>query len=189
MVIAVLTVEYHLHGNDSLKGKRRVANSLKQKVRNTFNVAIAEYGTEDSLTRSLDINIKGYFHCAQQAALKMMRKKSGVIVNISSVSSIMAIPGQSVYSATKGAVNALTATLAKELAPYGIRVNAVAPGFVETEMLDHIPAEQKEGYLKAVPMGRFAAPSEVADAVCTLCQPELSYLTGQTLVLDGGLSL
>lgn len=145
--------------------------------------------TEESLTRSLDINIKGYFHCAQQAALKMMRKKSGVIVNISSVSSIMAIPGQSVYSATKGAVNALTATLAKELAPYGIRVNAVAPGFVETEMLDHIPAEQKEGYFKAVPMGRFAAPSEVADAVCTLCQPELSYLTGQTLVLDGGLSL
>lgn len=145
--------------------------------------------TEDSLTRSLDINIKGYFHCAQQAALKMMRKKSGIIVNVSSVSSIMAIPGQSVYSATKGAVNALTATLAKELAPYGIRVNAVAPGFVETEMLDHIPAEQKEAYLKAVPMGRFAAPSEVADAVCTLCQPELSYLTGQTLVLDGGLSL
>ena len=100
--------------------------------------------TEDSLTRSLDINIKGYFHCAQQAALKMMRKKSGVIVNISSVSSIMAIPGQSVYSATKGAVNALTATLAKELAPYGIRVNAVAPGFVETEMLDHIPAEDRK---------------------------------------------
>ena len=86
--------------------------------------------TEDSLTRSLDINIKGYFHCAQQAALQMFKKKSGVIVNISSVSSVLAIPGQSVYSATKGAVNALTATLAKELAPYGIRVNAVAPGFV-----------------------------------------------------------
>ncbi len=145
--------------------------------------------TEDSLNRSLDINIKGYFHCAQQAALKMMRKKSGIIVNVSSVSSVMAIPGQSVYSATKGAVNALTATLAKELAPYGIRVNAVAPGFVETEMLDHIPQEQKEAYLKAVPMGRFATPQEVADAVCTLCRPELSYLTGQTLILDGGLSL
>ena len=145
--------------------------------------------TEDTLSRSLDINIKGYFHCAQQAALKMMRKKSGIIVNVSSVSSVMAIPGQSVYSATKGAVNALTATLAKELAPYGIRVNAVAPGFVETEMLDHIPQEQKEAYLKAVPMGRFATPQEVADAVCTLCRPELSYLTGQTLILDGGLSL
>ena len=145
--------------------------------------------TEDSLTRSLDINIKGYFHCAQQAALKMFKKKSGVIVNISSVSSVLAIPGQSVYSATKGAVNALTATLAKELAPYGIRVNAVAPGFVETEMLDHIPQEQREGYLKSVPMGRFAKPEEIGDAVCTLCDPTLSYLTGQTLILDGGLSL
>ena len=92
-------------------------------------------------------------------------------------------------SATKGAVNALTATLAKELAPYGIRVNAVAPGFVETEMLDHIPQEQREGYLKSVPMGRFAKPEEVGDAVCTLCDPTLSYLTGQTLILDGGLSL
>lgn len=143
--------------------------------------------TEESLERSLDINIKGYFHCAQQAALKMMRKKSGVIINISSVSAVLAIAGQSVYSATKGAVNAMTATLAKELAPYGIRVNAVAPGFVETQMLDHIPEEQKEVYLKAVPMGRFATVQEVADAVCALC--ELPYLTGQTLILDGGLSL
>lgn len=143
--------------------------------------------TEDSLCRSLDINIKGYFHCAQQAALKMLKKKSGVIINISSVSSVVAIPGQSVYSATKGAVNALTATLAKELAPYGIRVNGVAPGFVQTEMLNHIPAEQKEAHLKAVPLGRFADPSEVADTVCALC--DLSYVTGQTLILDGGLSL
>ena len=137
---------------------------------------------EDSLTRSLDINIKGYFHCAQQAALKMFKKKSGVIVNISSVSSVLAIPGQSVYSATKGAVNALTATLAKELAPCGIRVNAVAPGFVETEMLDHIPQEQREGYLKSVPMGRFAKPEEVGDAVCTLCDPTLSYLDRKSVV-------
>ena len=63
------------------------------------------------------------------------------------------------------------------------------PGFVETEMLDHIPQEQREGYLKSVPMGRFAKPEEVGDAVCTLCDPTLSYLTGQTLILDGGLSL
>lgn len=145
--------------------------------------------TPETLDRCMDLNVKGYLYCAQQAVLKMFRKKSGVIINMSSVSGILALPGQCVYSATKGAVNSMTQTMAKELAPYGIRVNAVAPGFVETEMLDHIPAEQKEGYLKAVPMGRFAAPSEVADAVCTLCQPELSYLTGQTLVLDGGLSL
>ena len=97
---------------------------------------------EDSLTRSLDINIKGYFHCAQQAALKMMSKKQGVIINVSSVSSILAVDGQGVYSATKGAVNSMTAALAKELAPRGIRVNAVAPGFIETEMLDAIPEDK-----------------------------------------------
>ena len=109
-----------------------------------------------------------------------------MIVNISSVSSVLAIPGQSVYSATKGAVNALTATLAKELAPYGIRVNAVAPGFVETEMLDHIPQEQREGYLKSVPMGPLCQAGGGRRRVCTLCDPTLSYLTGQTLILDGG---
>ena len=143
----------------------------------------------ETLDRCMELNVKGYFYCAQQAVLKMFRKKSGVVVNISSVSGSFALPGQSVYSATKGAVNAMTRTMAKELAPYGIRVNAVAPGFVETEMLDHIPQEQREGYLKSVPMGRFAKPEEVGDAVCTLCDPTLSYLTGQTLILDGGLSL
>ena len=81
---------------------------------------------EDSLTRSLDINIKGYFHCAQQAALKMLSKRSGKIINISSVSSVLAVEGQAVYSATKGAVNSMTAVMAKELAPKGITVNAVA---------------------------------------------------------------
>ena len=144
---------------------------------------------EEDFDAVLDVNLKGAFHFIRSLYTGFLRQRSGRIVNISSVSSVLAIPGQSVYSATKGAVNALTATLAKELAPYGIRVNAVAPGFVETEMLDHIPQEQREGYLKSVPMGRFAKPEEVGDAVCTLCDPTLSYLTGQTLILDGGLSL
>ena len=120
---------------------------------------------EDSLARSLDINIKGYFHCAQQAALKMMSKKQGVIINVSSVSSVLAVEGQGVYSATKGAVNSMTATLAKELAPRGIRVNAVAPGFIETEMLDAIPEDKKEEYLKAIPMHRLGKASEVSEAI------------------------
>ena len=93
------------------------------------------------------------------------------------------------YPTSKFAVNGMVQSLSRELAPMGIRVNAVAPGFVETEMLDHIPQEQREGYLKSVPMGRFAKPEEIGDAVCTLCDPTLSYLTGQTLILDGGLSL
>ncbi len=144
---------------------------------------------EDSLSRSLDINIRGYFHCAQQAALKMMSRKQGQIINISSVSSVLAVEGQGVYSATKGAVNSMTATLAKELAPRGIRVNAVAPGFIETEMIDAIPADKKEEYLKAVPMHRFGTAGDVANVVAALCSDAFSYMTGQVIVLDGGLSL
>lgn len=144
---------------------------------------------EDSLSRSLDINIKGYFHCAQQAALKMMSKKRGRIINISSVSSVLAVEGQGVYSATKGAVNSMTATLAKELAPRGITVNAVAPGFIETEMMDAIPEDKKAEYIKAVPMGKFGSASDVANMVAALCSEAFDYVTGQVVVLDGGLSL
>ena len=144
---------------------------------------------EDSLSRSLDINIKGYFHCAQAAALKMMSKKHGKIINVSSVSSILAVEGQGVYSATKGAVNSMTATLAKELAPRGITVNAVAPGFIETEMMDAIPEEKKSEYIKAIPMGHFGNAEDVANVVATLASPAFDYVTGQVIVLDGGLSL
>lgn len=144
---------------------------------------------EDSLSRSLDINIKGYFHCAQQAALKMMSKKHGKIINISSVSSVLAVDGQGVYSATKGAVNSMTATLAKELAPRGITVNAVAPGFIETEMMDAIPEEKKADYLKSIPMGKFGSAKNVADIVAALCSETFDYVTGQVIIADGGLSL
>lgn len=143
---------------------------------------------EDSLSRSLDINIKGYFHCAQQAALKMI-KTGGRIINVSSVSSVLAVEGQGVYSATKGAVNSMTATLAKELAPRNILVNAVAPGFIATEMMDAIPEEKKAEYLKAVPMHRFGSAEDVANAVAALCSDAFGYMTGQVIVLDGGLSL
>lgn len=143
---------------------------------------------EDSLSRSLDINIKGYFHCAQQAALKMI-KSGGKIINVSSVSSILAVEGQGVYSATKGAVNSMTATLAKELAPRGITVNAVAPGFIETEMIDAIPEDKKEAYIKQIPMGHFGTARDVAEVVASLCSKAFDYVTGQVVVLDGGLSL
>ena len=141
--------------------------------------------TEDSLTRSLDINIKGYFHCAQQAALKMFKKKSGVIVNISSVSSVLAIPGQSVYSATKGAVNALTATLAKELAPYGIRVNAVAPGITKTDMVAALPEKMIQPLIATIPLGRIGEPEDVANAFVYLASDMSSYVTGAVIPVDG----
>lgn len=143
----------------------------------------------ESLNMSMDINVKGYFYGCQQAALKMFKQKSGVIVNVSSVSSKMALAGQSVYSATKGAINSMTQTLAKELGPYGIRVNAVAPGFISTEMIDAVPEEKKEEYLKEIPMGRLGTPEEVAEVVNMLCSDVSSYITGQVIVMDGGLSL
>ena len=144
---------------------------------------------EDSLSRSLDINIKGYFHCAQQAALKMMSKKQGCIVNVSSVSSVLAVEGQGVYSATKGAVNSMTATLAKELAPRGIRVNAVAPGFIQTPMTDKLTEDQRNAMLAQISMKRYGQPEEIAGVVSFLCSPDSSYVTGQIIEISGGLSM
>ena len=146
--------------------------------------------TEDSLPRSLDINIKGYFHCAQQAALKMFKKKSGVIVNISSVSSVLAIRVQSVYCATKGAVIAITATLAKELAPYGIRVNAVAPGTTESKLMREswamLPPSAFEAKIASIPMKRLAQPEEIGSAILILDSHMGSYVCSETLCVCGG---
>lgn len=144
---------------------------------------------QPSLEKSLAINVQGYINCAQQAALRMAGAGTGVIINISSVSSVLAVEGQTVYSATKGAVNSMTATMAKELAPRGIRVNAVAPGFVGTDMLKSIPGDLVDKYIDSIPMKKFGTTEDVANVVASLCSDSFSYMTGQVLVLDGGLSL
>lgn len=143
----------------------------------------------ETLDKCFDLNVKGYFYCSQQVAVKMFKQKSGVIINMSSVSSKFSLPGQSVYGATKGAVNSMTQTLAKELAGYGIRVNAVAPGFIETEMIEAIPEDIRKGYIEKIPLQRFGKAEDVANVVSALASDAFSYVTGQTIVLDGGLSL
>jgi 3-oxoacyl-[acyl-carrier protein] reductase len=144
---------------------------------------------QESLEKSLSINIKGYINCAQQAALRMAGAGKGLIINVSSVSWILAVEGQTVYSATKGAVNSMTATMAKELAPRGIRVNAVAPGFIGTDMLKSIPEDLAAKYVEAIPLKKFGTAEDVANVVASLCSDDFSYMTGQVIVLDGGLSL
>ena len=194
-------------GSDAMKVKANVSDlnevkAMMREVTKTYgrlDVLVNNAGivqdefvlmmTPDTIDKCLDLNIKGYLYCSQQAALKMFSKKKGCIINMSSVSSKLAVPGQSVYSSTKGAVNSMTQTMAKELAPYGIRVNAVAPGFIATDMVDKLPEDKKEQYINEIPLKRFGRPEEIGDVVAMLASDACSYLTGQVIVLDGGLSL
>jgi 3-oxoacyl-[acyl-carrier protein] reductase len=117
----------------------------------------------------------------------MMTQRRGAIVNVSSLSGIIGLAGQANYAAAKGGVNALTRALAHEVARFGIRVNAVAPGLVETEMTARLPAAQRERLLSTVPLGRMAAPDEVAAVVKFLASDDASYITGQVIPLTGGI--
>jgi 3-oxoacyl-[acyl-carrier protein] reductase len=142
----------------------------------------------DDWDKVLDTSLKGLFGTTQPTAKQMMRQRSGRIVNLTSVSGIMGIAGQTNYSAAKAAIIGFTRSLAKELAPVGVCVNAVAPGFVDTEMLSGFSPEQRKEAMARVPMRRFADAQEVAALVAYLALEAPSYLTGQTLVIDGGLS-
>jgi 3-oxoacyl-[acyl-carrier protein] reductase len=135
----------------------------------------------------LDSNLKGAFLCCKAAARVMLKQKSGRIVNVSSVVGAAGNAGQANYSASKGGMNSLTKTLAKELGSRGICVNAVAPGFIETVMTDGLPEENRELMKKQVPLGRLGSPDEVARAVLFLCTDDSAYITGQILTVDGGL--
>lgn len=145
--------------------------------------------SDSSIDKMLDINVKSYFYCCRNAVLNMMRNRKGKIINISSLSSIKGFPGQSLYGATKGAINSMTRILAKELIKYGITVNAVAPGFVKTEMVESIPDDKKNEYLKMIPMNRFGETQEIAELVNFLSSDAANYITGQIFVIDGGLNL
>ena len=132
-------------------------------------------------------DLKSDFLTTKAAAAMMMRKRKGSIINISSVVGIMGNIGQANYAAAKAGVIGLTKACAKEMAARNIRVNAVAPGFIETAMTDGIPEKIREGMISSIPMGRIRQPEDIAKAVCFLASDDSSYITGQVLVVDGGL--
>jgi len=147
--------------------------------------------TEEEWDRTIDINLKGYFLCAQATAEEMAKQKAGVIVNIASVAmgqQGIGFPTLVHYCASKGGIVGMTEALAVELAPFGIRVNAIAPGMIDTPMIDPVKKDPgtMEAMLARVPMHRVGKPEEVSNLVLFLAPDASSYITGSTVVIDGG---
>lgn len=175
-------------------------------VRETFKTLLADFGTADILVnnagitcdklammmkeedfeRVLSVNLQGAFYCAKQIIPVLVKKRSGKIINISSVSGLMGNAGQCNYAAAKAGMIGLTKSLARELASRGITCNAVAPGFVETDMTSALA--ENNSLAESIPLRRFAKAEEVAKLVGFLASPDADYITGETIRIDGGLA-
>ncbi|MEW6265522.1 MAG: 3-oxoacyl-[acyl-carrier-protein] reductase [Thermodesulfobacteriota bacterium] len=135
----------------------------------------------------LSVNLKGVFNCSQAAARTMIKQRFGRIVNVASVAGVIGNAGQANYSASKAGVIGLTKTMARELASRQITVNAVAPGFIETDMTAGLPEKVKQAFIDQIPLGRAGRPEDVAEAIAFLASDAASYLTGQVIHVGGGM--
>jgi len=192
-------------GTETLALKTDVSN--KEDAAVLIDTAVKEFGSLDVLVNNagitrdnlavrmteaewdsvININLKGVFILSQLAAKVMMKKRSGRIINIASVSGILGTAGQANYASSKAGVIALTKTFARELGARNINVNAVAPGFIVTEMTENLPDKVKEAYLDQIPLKRGGTPQDVANTVEFLSSPSADYITGITINVSGGM--
>ncbi|KGG81143.1 3-ketoacyl-ACP reductase [Caloranaerobacter azorensis H53214] len=181
--------------------------SNKDDVENFINKVLDEFGRIDILVNNagitrdnllmrmkeeewddvININLKGTFNVTKTAIRSMIKQKSGSIINVASVIGITGNQGQCNYAASKAGIIGFTKSIAKEVAKKKVRVNAVAPGFINTDMTDKLPDKVKEEYLTKIPLNRLGEPEDIANAVAFLASDLSSYITGQVLIVDGGL--
>lgn len=146
------------------------------------------YGLDD-WNQVVNTNLRGAFLVSQACLRPMMKERKGSIIHISSISGIMGAPGQAAYCAAKAGLIGMTKSMAKELASRNIRVNSVAPGYIETDMTDILTEDQKKSMLEHIPLGRVGKSDEIAHAVVFLASNDSNYITGQTIVVDGGMAM
>ena len=186
---------------------RRVDVSSREDVETLLEDVLERYGRVDVLVNNagitrdtllmrmseedwdavLAVNLKSVFNCTRAVVQPMMKQRRGRIVSISSVVGQIGNAGQANYAASKAGILGFTKSVAREVAPRGITVNAVAPGFVATEMTDGLPQKVKDAFMQQIPLGRIGKPDDVAEAVYWLCSDAASYVTGQTIHVNGGM--
>lgn len=145
--------------------------------------------SEDDFDAVIDTNLKGAFHTIRHLSRYLLKQRSGKIINISSVSGVIGNAGQANYSASKAGIIGLTKSVARELAPRGITCNAIAPGFIETDMTDVIPEKAKEQLMGQIPLQRVGKPSDIAETAAFLASDKAAYITGQVISVDGGMNM